>query len=431
MLCHLILSMTDVWAAGKLGPEVQAATGVVAQIFALLMLITSLIASGCMSTLSQSLGAGLSLRASRYAGLIITLSASMGTAVAYLALLFAPFLFTVMRISPELRPSLSVFFTAYCCQLPFYYVLIMMNSIFRAYKKVLLPLLTLLIMTVANALGDLGLGLGYFGLPACGAAGIAWTTFACAVLGFASNLGLARRYALLHRKSFAPWRWNRRAMPYLFKVGLPAAAGQLLTQAGSLVTLAIIGLLPDNVTMLAGMSVGMRVHSLLMFPLGAFSMSMVIFSGYLLGAGTREALYVFGRRMTALTGIALILPSLLLWLVRTPAAGLFSTASPVVEQAALFLIFACLSSPFVGMTGIVNSFFSGAGATLLSCRVGAITCWLVGIPLALGLGIALGWGAVGIYVAGAVRDLAAFFWTVHLFSRKKWLEYGLRTRHIG
>ena len=431
MLCHLVISMTDVWTAGKLGPDVQAATGVVAQIFSLLMLLTSLIASGCLSTVSQSLGAGLALRANRYAGLIILLSAGMGTAVALCALLAAPLLFTAMRVSDELRPALSVFFTAYCCQLPFYYVLIMVNSIFRAYKKVMLPLFTLLLMAAANLLGDVGFGLGFFSLPDYGAAGIAWTTFACSLLGLACNLLLARRYGLLHGKTFAPWKWNRRAMPYLLKVGTPAAAGQLITQTGSLVTLAIIGLLPDSTNVLAGMSVGGRVQAILMFPLGALYMSMVIFSGHLLGEGKRESLYAFGRRMSALTGLALLAPAALLWLLREPAAGLFSSEPAVLQQASLFLAFACLSAPLTGMTGIMNAIISGAGATVLSCRVGALTCWAVGIPLALGLGLGLDFGAPGVYAASALAQFAAFLWTTRLFGRKKWLEYGLRKRHTA
>lgn len=431
MLCHLVISMTDVWAAGRLGTDVQAATGVVTQIFALLMLITSLIASGCMATVSQSLGAGLAVRANRYAGLIIMLSASMGTAVAGLALLGEPLIFSAMRVSGELRPALSVFFTAYCCQLPFYYVLIMVNSIFRAYKKVLLPLMTLCLMASVNMLGDLGFGLGFFGLPAFGAAGIAWTTFASALAGLAGNLILARRYGILRRAAFAPWKWNRRAMPYLFKVGMPAAAGHIITQTGSLVTLAIIGLLPESTNILAGMSVGNRVHSLLMFPLGAFNMSMVIFSGYLLGGGRREELHDFGRRMAVTTALVLIPPSLLLWLLRAPAAGFFSGDADVLEQASLFLCFACLSGPLVGMTGVLNGLFSGAGATVLSCRVGAVTCWVVGIPLALTLGIGLNMGAFGVYAAGFAGQMAAFLWTLKLFRGKKWLEYGLRKRHTA
>lgn len=52
-------------------------------------------------------------------------------------------------------------------------MLIMMNSIFRAYRKVFLPLLTLLVMMLANLIGDLGFGLGFFGFPAFGTAGVA------------------------------------------------------------------------------------------------------------------------------------------------------------------------------------------------------------------------------------------------------------------
>ena len=82
MLCHLAISMTDIWAAGMLGAEAQASIGVVTQIFTLLMLLTSLIGSGCMATVSQSLGAGLEQRAHRYAGLIVLLSAGGGLCVA-------------------------------------------------------------------------------------------------------------------------------------------------------------------------------------------------------------------------------------------------------------------------------------------------------------------------------------------------------------
>lgn len=431
MLCHLIISMTDVWTTGRLGAEAQAATGVVTQIFALLMLLTSLMASGCLTTVSQSLGAGLELRANRYAGLILMLSAVTGSAVAVAAVVLAPLLFHIMGVSDELRPALSTFFLAYCCQLPFYYMLIMMNSIFRAYKKVFLPLLTLLFMALANIIGDLGFGLGMFGLPALGTAGVAWTTFACAVLGLISNLALARHYGLLRRSTFAPWRWNRRAVPYLFHVGMPAAAGQIITHVGSLTTLTIIGLLPGSTDILAGMSVGGRVQGLLMFPLAALNMSVVILSGHMLGSGERSGLYVFGRRIALRTGLVLIPAAFLLWLLREPATAFFSSDPSVLKQASVFLLFACLSLPITAATGMLNALFSGAGATVLSCRVGAVTCWIVGIPLSLLLGLGLNLGATGVYAAGAAGQTAAFLWTLCIFHEKKWLEYGLRKRHTS
>jgi MATE family multidrug resistance protein len=432
MLCHLAISMTDIWAAGRMDAQVQASIGVVAQIFALLMLVTSLIGSGCMATVSQSLGAGMPLRAGRYGGLILMLSVSTGTAVALLALLFEPWIFTAIQVPAELRPVLSSFFTAYCCQLPFYYGLIMMNSIFRAHKKVFLPLLTLFLMAAGNIIGDLGVGLGWFGIPAFGARGLAWTTFACALLGFGSNVMLGCRYHLLARRFFAPWRWCRAAMPYLFRVGMPAAAGQILTQFASLTTLAIIGMLPEGSTqVLAGMSTGARIHAILLFPLGALNMSMVIFSGHLLGGGRRDTLYAFGRKVSLITGLVLIVPSVFLWIFREQAAEIFSQDSEVIRQAMLFLSFACLSGPLAGMTGVLNGVFSGAGATAISCRISAITGWILGIPCAWLLGIICGWGAFGIYAAGLLVKFGEFFWTILLFRRKKWLEYGLRKRHTA
>ena len=58
MLCHLAVSMTDLWVAGRLDASVQASLGIVSQVFTLLMLITSLAGSGCLTTISQALGAG-------------------------------------------------------------------------------------------------------------------------------------------------------------------------------------------------------------------------------------------------------------------------------------------------------------------------------------------------------------------------------------
>ena len=62
MLCHLAVSMTDLWVAGRLDASVQASLGIVSQVFTLLMLITSLAGSGCLTTISQALGAGLEQR---------------------------------------------------------------------------------------------------------------------------------------------------------------------------------------------------------------------------------------------------------------------------------------------------------------------------------------------------------------------------------
>ena len=445
MLCHLLISMTDIWTAGKIdatsinatiniieqnieAASVQASLGVVSQIFALLMMITSFIASGCMATISQSLGSGLKDRANRYAGLIILLSATSGITVCLSAIFLQNIIFDLMQIANNLRPTLSIFFLTSCLGLPFYYILIMVNSIFRAYKKVWLPLCTLAIMAIGNVIGDLGFGLGYFGLPNYGADGIAWTTFACSVFGLISNFGLAIKYKIIKKSSFAPWKWNKKAMPYLFKVGMPAAFSQIITQLGSLTAIAIISKIPESTNILAGMNVGMRIHSILLFPLSALNMSIVIFSGHLLGSGNREILVNFGKKIAFKTGLLVTIPAFLLWFYRDPIINYFTEDPSVKEQALLFLTFSCIITPLSCTTSLLDRIFAGSGATVLPCKINAFTSWVVNIPLSWLLAITLGFGAMGIYSTMLIVRIITFALILQIFYKRKWLEYGLRKR---
>lgn len=217
MLCHLAVSMTDLWVAGRLDASVQASLGIVSQVFTLLMLITSLAGSGCLTAISQALGAGLEQRARRYAALIAGLAGLTGTVIAATSLLCLPMTLRLMHVSPEMEPVVRTFIIAYSCQLPFYYTLIMLNSVFRAYKLVRLPLIAIAVVAVGNLIGSAGFGLGLCGLPDYGYQGIAWSTFVSALLGLACNLYAIVRHGILTRASLAPWRWARRAMPYLFR----------------------------------------------------------------------------------------------------------------------------------------------------------------------------------------------------------------------
>ena len=430
MLCHLAISLTDLWVAGKIGPGAQASLGAVTQVYALLMLITSLACSGAMTTVSQSLGAGLPKRASRYSGLVLGVSLLAGGAVGSMGLLlFSPIL-NLLEISPEIRPIISTFIMAYCCQLPFNYAMTMLNSVFRAYRMMRLPLLALILAAGTNVLGSLGFGLGLWGLPNFGIAGVAWSTFGSTILGFSFNLFSALHHGIFGFRFLPPWRWNRRAMPYLIKVGVPSALGQLAGQTGGLVTLAILGSLEGNTTaIIAGMTLGARIQSVIAFPVGALGMSMIVLSGHLLGAGEIAGLYRLARNVAAGTGMVILIPAILLIIFGEPIAGTMTNDPEVLKQALLFLPFACAGIPLMSAGMMLNSVFSGAGATRLTFLIGCTTQWLLGIPL--GYLLSRFYAASGVYAGGFMAHLAGFIWMILLFRSKKWLEYGLRKRHTG
>ena len=129
MFCHMVMSMTDLWVAGQMDEGVLAALGFIAQVYSLLMLLTAIVGSGCMAMVSQSLGAGKVLRARRYSGLIVCLSFSAGSLVALLAAGILAALPLERLVPAHLAPVARTFGLAYAAQLPFYYSLIMLNSL--------------------------------------------------------------------------------------------------------------------------------------------------------------------------------------------------------------------------------------------------------------------------------------------------------------
>ena len=68
-------------------------------------------------------------------------------------------------------------------------------------------------VAVGNLVGSAGFGLGLWGLPDFGYAGVAWSTFGSALLGLACNLYAVVRKGILNRAALAPWSWVRRALP--------------------------------------------------------------------------------------------------------------------------------------------------------------------------------------------------------------------------
>ena len=234
MLCHMGMSLTDVTICGLISPLAQASRGMVGQLFTLLMLLASLVGSGCLAAVSQALGMGLERRAARYAGMIVALALSVGLLIAVLTLAALPHVLNFMNVAAQMRPVAACFVTAYCFQLPFYYALIMLNSVFRAYRMVVMPFITMLGVALLNLAGSALFGLGLFGLPDLGYAGVAWTTFVSSLFGFFWNVGAAVRHGILCRQSLPELRWARRAAPYLFRVGSASALGNVAGHSGNL-----------------------------------------------------------------------------------------------------------------------------------------------------------------------------------------------------
>ncbi len=432
MLVHFFIGFVDVLVAGRIGKEVQASLGLITQSLMFLMIIATASANGGVAAVSQSLGACLFRRAERYVGLLLALGLGGGGLIMLLGFALKDFFIFVLHVPPQIEPVTSYFLSVYLLTLPGYYLLVVSNSVFRAYKKVQVPLYSMTIVTVLNTFFDFGLGLGMFGLPDLGYQGVAWATFFSVNTGALFNAFVLRRRGLLGKATFPRWRWARLAWGYLFKVAWPAGAMQVVWQTGYLVLFAIVASLPvERVTALAGMTAGLRVEAILFLPGLAFNMTASILVGHFIGAGDFSKAKRTGYTILGL-GVGVIgLLALVLWQYVDWVAALLTSEPLVHQQIKDYLFYNILAIPFTVCTMILGGVMIGAGATIYNLGIFGICTWGVRLPLAYFLGHVL-WGAPsGVWLAMLVSQATQATVMLFFFQFKDWSRFSMRRNMAG
>ncbi|WP_320170152.1 MATE family efflux transporter [Maridesulfovibrio sp.] len=426
MFFHLTIGLVDVWVASKLGREIQASMGMISQSLVFFMVIAVATANGAVAAISQSLGAGKNLRAKRYVGLCCILGAITGLVIFTAGYPFRNGILSILRVPGELRSIMEYFIQVFLFLVPIYYMLIITNAVFRAQKKVMMPLYSMIIVTTLNTIGDLGLGMGLWGFPDMGYMGLAWATFGSITAGALFNLAVLYRTGYLRRRCLAPLRWMKKAFPYLFKVAWPSGLMQLVWHSGYMVLYSITATLPENnIIALAGMTAGIRIESILFLPAFAFNMTASIIIGHYLGDGKPEEAKKFGFRILFLAIGFLSITALLLWQVIYPVTSIIAPEQVVLDEAVNYLYYNMLAIPFTLTTMIMAGALNGAGATLYNLFIFGITVWGCRLPLAYMLGHEIMHSATGIWMAMLISQglqAAIIFYT---FACRNWQKFSM------
>jgi MATE family multidrug resistance protein len=424
MLAQFLVGFTDVVVAGAISSEVQAAFGLLMQCHFFLLIFGLALVNGGIAAMSQALGAGLFRRAERYTGLIAKIAGLVCLAVIIPGGLFRLELFTLLQTPAEILPLTLDLWTLTLALLPVSYLSIVAGGVFRARKNVRIPLLASLAVCILNVFGDLGFGLGFFGLPNMGGRGLLLASIVSVAGGGLFTLGALMRQGVVSRRSFAPARWEIRALPYILKVALPSLAAQALWQLGYLILFLITATLPSGeIAAVAGLTAGIRIEAIFCLPAWACGMTASILVGHCLGAGDRAGARRVGLRIAggAILSMSLIALMLLPWVSEICA---FVAPDPQVQAvAAAYLKFNIAATPF-SVTGMVMSgVFIGAGATVYSLAAFAPGIWLVRLPLAWYIGHHLWRDASGIFLAMLISQAVQASLVLYIFLRRDWQRF--------
>lgn len=433
MVFQFLIGFTDVAVAGRIHPHLQGIIGTITQCQFFLLVIGLALVNGSVAAISQSLGARLTLRADRYAGLLFKAGGLFCAVTLLFGIAFADALLRLLQVPEAIYAQTLELWLLFLPILPVSYLTFITAAIFRAHKLVLVPLCSAMVVCLVNAVASIGLGLGSFGLPNLGAHGLIYASILSVGAGGLFNLGVLVRRKLITRRSFASWRWERRAFPYVLKVALPSGSSQFLWQLGYMVLFMITNTLPnDRVVAVNGLVAGLRIEGVLFLPAMAFSFTASILVGHCLGAGNPAEARRVALRVVLTGALCMGLVAVCIFPF-VPEIVAFVSPEDISVQAVAssYMVFNLLAAPFTVTSMIMSGVFSGAGATLYSLVAFSTGIWLVRLPLAWYMGHVLWQDASGVFIAMLVSQVVQAGICLFLFFRRDWYSFASTAKRFG
>ncbi len=415
MVFEFFIGLTDVYIAGKVSKEIQAAYGFVIQLYFILIVIANALTVGTVSVVSRlhTSGDKTELNESIFSSLVG--AAGAGIFLAGAGFLFSPQIIHVLNIPEPLKPYCIPFIKIYATGLLFHYLLINCNGILRSCARVKDSLKTQALVCVLN------IGLNFFLVfhTPLGFIGIAVATASSVFIGSMVNLWKVRS-SMNGMKKFSLEPVKR-----MITIGWPIGMLQVLWQLSSMVLFLILSALPEHrIEILAALTTGLRIESVIYLPVFGFNMANAVIVGNMLGEKREEDAFRSGF-ITAAIGVLIVTIMVIAVILNARwIASFLSNNEIVIRESTKYIYISMISEPFMAWGIILGGGLNGAGDTRSVMIRVALSVWLVRIPLSYIFVVLFGFGPASVWWAMNISQFVQAFLMSKRYFDGGWLFLG-------
>jgi putative MATE family efflux protein len=359
MLASATAAMVETAMVGSMGvPSLAGMALVFPFVMLQQMLSAGAMGSGVSSAISRALGAGDTARANSLAVHALWIGVLSGLSIMGLMLIFGPALYAMLGGSGEALTQAVAYSNVAFVGSVGVWVLNTCASVVRGSGNMRVPSATLLVVAVTQVLVGGALGLGWWGLPRGGMAGLAMGQVVAYLGGALFLLTYLHRGRARLRLRFRATKLQSQLMADILRVGAVACLSPLQTVLTILVLTRLVASFGTNA--LAGYGIGTRLEFLLVpiaFAIGVASVPLV---GMAIGAGliARARRVAWVASAVAFAGLTVLGLMLALW--PDVWSQLFTQDPVVLQSAATYFQWV---GPGYGLFGLgLCLYFSSLGA---------------------------------------------------------------------
>lgn len=412
MLFDFLIGLTDVYIAGQVGKEIQAAYGFVIQLYFILIVIANALTVGTVSVVSRLYTSGNRNELTHAIFSSLMTAGGAGIVLAVAGVFSSPELIHFVNIPEELKSPAIHFIEIYSVGLFFHYILINCNGILRSCDRVRDSLKTQTLVCVLN------IGLNFFLVfhTSLGFRGIAAATALSVFVGSTINVWKVRSSMPETAK------FSRSLITKMISIGWPIGLLQVLWQASSMVLFLILSALPEHkVEILAALTAGLRIESVIYLPVFGFNMANAVIVGNLLGKKKQDDAFRSGF-ITAAIGVLIVTVMVFVVILNARWIASFLSNNPmVIGEATKYIYISLISEPFMAWGIILGGGLNGAGDTRSVLIRVAVSVWLVRIPLSYLFVVFFGFGPASVWWSMNISQFVQAFLMSKRYFKREWL----------
>ena len=414
MFFEFLIGFTDIYVAGKISKEIQAAYGFVIQLYFVFIIVGNALSIGAVSVVSQIFTSKNSNRLSESVYSTVIATIVLGAILGISGIFLTPVIIDLVQIPIELKPIVIQLGRIYAAGVLFHCLLINTNAILRACKEVRASLNTMTIVCLFNIV-LIFLTVFYTNM---GFKGIALSTAISVCIGSIINMRHIRPLMAGTK------RFSVGVVKTIINISWPSGLLQGLWQINSMAIFLILSKLPEHsVEVLAALSTGVRIESSIFLPAMAFNMANAVVVGNLLGEDRKDDAFRGGLITTLMGVIVVTFITVIVLFSAKWIAPFLSNNRIVIAECITYIYISMMSEPFMAIWVVLGGGLNGAGDTKGMMLIVGLVVWLVRVPLTYIFIILLGFGPASVWWT---MNLSQFLMALFIFRRywqRRWLTY--------
>ncbi len=417
----ITVGMVDTMMISYAGESAISGVSLVDMINVLLINIFAAVATGGAVVVSQYLGHGNRKNACRAAEQLITVSVVISTGLMLVSLLFREQILRLLfgAVEADVMENAMIYFLISAFSFPFLGVFNAGAATYRSMGNSRISMQVSAGMNVFNAIGNAILIFGF----QMGTAGAALSTLAARVLGAVVMMVLIMNRKndvyVIFRNLFS---WEKSMVHRILHIAIPNGVENGLFQLGRVLVVSIIS--QFGTAQIAANAVANNLDSMGCIAGQAMNLAMITVVGQCMGAGEKDQAVWYTKKLWKFTyKITAIVNSIIL--LSLPLILNIYSLSPEARRFAFILVWihdGCAILLWPTSFTMPNA-LRASGDVKFTMIVSVASMFIFRIGFSVILGIHLGLGAIGVWIAMVFDWLCRVSFYIWRFLSKKWLNF--------